>query len=211
MTCEVRRRLKAGIAALAAGFALVASPASAVAQDSGGTSADGTTTPTTEPAPTTSPEDACSSGGGGVGDTSTCPTGKAKLLSTGQAVAPTDAPWRVRRAIRYANMIVDLPYRLGGGHRLPWRLDTAYDCSGTVSWALHGARKLRAPLPSGSFSGWGAPGLGRWITVFYNGGHAYAVIAGLRLDTSMVPGNGPGWSRHMRSSVGYKSRHPSGF
>src|SRR5207247_8349491 len=68
------------------------------------------------------------------------------------------------------------------------RLDTAYDCSGTVSWALHGARLLRGPVPSGSFQRWGEPGLGRWITVYFNGGHAYATIAGLRLDTSMVPG-----------------------
>ena len=120
---------------------------------------------------------------------------------------PADAPRSVRRAIRFANQIVDKPYRLGGGHRLPWRLDSAYDCSGTVSWALHGARLLRSPLPSGSFRRWGDPGLGRWISVYYNGGHAYMTIAGLRLDTSMVPGSGPGWSTKMRSSAGYAVRH----
>jgi cell wall-associated NlpC family hydrolase len=205
--------LKARAVALGVGFAMAAWPAGALAQGGGGVSAPDESSPPPPPPESTTPAppEACTSGGGGVGDSSTCPTGKAKLLSTGQAIAPADAPGRVRRAIRYANMIVDKPYRLGGGHRLPWTLDSAYDCSGTVSWALHGGRMLRSPLPSGSFSGWGAPGLGRWITVFYNGGHAYAVIAGLRLDTSMVAGDGPGWSRHMRSSAGYRSRHPSRF
>jgi cell wall-associated NlpC family hydrolase len=200
------RKLKAGIAGLAVGFALAA-PTGAFAQDTGGTGETGTT----EPAPTTEPTSGCTVGGGGVGTASSCPTGKAKLLSTGIAVPPADAPYRIKRAIRWANRIVDKPYRLGGGHRLPWRLDSAYDCSGTVSWALHGGRFLSSPLPSGSFSGWGARGAGRWFTVYYNGGHAYAVIAGLRLDTSMVPGSGPGWSKKMRSSAGYRSRHPYRF
>ena len=200
------RNLKAGIAALAVGFALTA-PSGALAQDTGGTGETGTT----EPAPTTEPTSGCTIGGGGVGTASSCPTGKAKLLNTGLAVPPADAPGRVRRAIRWANMIVDKPYRLGGGHRLPWRLDSAYDCSGTVSWALHGGRMLSSPLPSGSFSSWGARGPGRWITVYYNGGQAYMTIAGLRLDTSMVPGDGPGWSRHLRSNAGYRVRHPSRF
>lgn len=203
-------KLKAGAAAIGVGFALLA-PATAGAQTSGGTTESGTT----EPAPTTTappPEETCTIGGGGVGTTSSCgPTGKAKLLRTGIAIAPSDAPGRVKRAIRYANMIVDKPYRLGGGHRLPWKLDRAYDCSGTVSWALHGGRMIDSPLPSGSFRSWGDPGAGRWISVYYNGGHAYAVIAGLRLDTSMVPGNGPGWSRKMRSSAGYKVRHATNF
>lgn len=182
-------KLKAGVVAVGASFALLAPSASA--QETG----------------TTAPASGCTIGGGGVGTSDSCPTGKAKLLSSGLAVPPADAPNRVKRAIRFANKIVDLPYRLGGGHRLPWKLDSAYDCSGTVSWALRGARMIDAPLPSGDFRRWADPGRGRWITVYYNGGHAYAVIAGLRLDTSMVPGSGPGWSRKMRSSAGYRTRH----
>jgi cell wall-associated NlpC family hydrolase len=183
-------------------------PANALA-DSGGISTDptapppsGTTTPTTGYCP-----------GGGVGSTTSCgPTGTATLLSTGLAVAPADAPRAVRRAIRYANMIVvGKPYRLGGGHRLPWVLDSAYDCSGTVSWALHGARLLRSPVPSGGFARWGAPGPGRWISVYYNGGHAFMTIAGLRLDTSMTAGIGPGWSTKMVSTAGYEVRHAPGL
>jgi hypothetical protein len=208
LTCK-DNRLKAGAAAVGVSFALIGWPAGALADGGGGVSAG----QSTAPSPTAAPlEPACSIGGGGVGSVSSCgPTGKARLLPTGLAIAPADAPGAVKRAIRYANEIVDLPYRLGGGHRLPWRLDTAYDCSGTVSWALHGARLLRGPVPSGSFQRWGEPGLGRWITVYFNGGHAYATIAGLRLDTSMVPGNGPGWSTRLRSGAGYASRHAPGL
>jgi cell wall-associated NlpC family hydrolase len=193
-------------------LALIGLPAAALA-DGGGVSAPSYPVTTTTPPTTTTPTDpACSIGGGGMGSAASCgPTGKARLLSTGQAIAPADAPAAVRRAIRFANQIVYLPYRLGGGHRLPWTLDSAYDCSGTVSWALHGARLLGAPVPSGSFSRWGVYGPGRWISVYYNGGHAYTVIAGLRLDTSMVPGNGPGWSTKMRSSAGYSVRHAPGL
>ncbi len=124
----------------------------------------------------------------------TTPGAKAKLVD-GVAVAPASAPRRVKRAIAAANRIIDKPYCYGGGHG-QWE-SRCYDCSGTVSYALgkRGARVLDAPLPSGSFAGWEKGGRGRWITVYANGGHAYVVIAGLRLDTSMTPGNGPGWSK----------------
>jgi cell wall-associated NlpC family hydrolase len=202
-------RLKAGLAAVAIGTALIGWPASALADG-------GVAPPGSSPAPpttTTPPEATCSVGGGGVGSASSCgPTGRATLLPTGIAVAPADAPRAVKRAIRYANMIVvGKPYRLGGGHRLPWRLDSGYDCSGTVSWALHGGRLLKAPVPSGNLERWGVYGPGRWITVYAHGGHAYAVIAGLRLDTSMTPGIGPGWSTKMRSGAGYTVRHAPGL
>jgi cell wall-associated NlpC family hydrolase len=205
-------------ARLAAGLlvAACALPASAAAETGGATPVATSPTPspttTTTTTPTT-PTTGCTTGVGGVGSASQdCgPTGKARLLATGQAVAPVDAPAAVKRAIRYGNMIVDLPYRLGGGHRLPWRLDAGYDCSGTVSWALHGAGLLRAPLPSGSFMNWGLSGKGRWITIYAHGGHMRAVIAGLRLDTSQVPGSGPGWSRTMLSAAGYRVRHPKNY
>jgi hypothetical protein len=205
-------RLKVGLAAIGVGLALIASPAGALA-DGGGGVAPPSEPASTLPPPTTPTEPACSIGGGGMGSTSSCgPTGKATLLSSGLAVAPADAPTAVNKAIASANQIViGKPYRLGGGHRLPWTLDSAYDCSGSVSWALHGARLLRSPVPSGSFSRWGVYGPGRWISVYYNSGHAYAVIAGLRLDTSMTAGVGPGWSTKMRSSAGYSVRHAPGL
>jgi hypothetical protein len=146
--------------------------------------------------------------GGSSGGTSTPgagPTGEAKLVD-GQAIAPTDAPSRVVNAIEAANKIVKgKDYCLGGGHG-KWK-SRCYDCSGTVSYALHGARILDSPMPSGSFTKWGDKGKGKWITVYANSGHMYAVIAGLRLDTSMTDGKGPGWSDEMRSKRGYKVRH----
>ena len=210
MPCKFNR-VRAAFFVIAMGLALVAWPAGALgAKAKGGIAAPSQST--VAPPVTTPPESVCTIGGGGVGSSSSCaPTGKATLLPTGLAVAPADAPKPVKKAIRWANKIVGLPYRLGGGHRLPWRMDSAYDCSGTISWALRGARLLRAPLPSGRFSRWGAPGVGRWISVYYHGGHMFAVIAGLRLDTSQVAGNGPGWSTRMVSTAGYKSRYAPGL
>ena len=89
--------------------------------------------------------------------------------------------------IAAANQIVEKPYIYGGGHQ-PYRrgqLDRGYDCSGSVSHALHGGGFLRSPLPSGALMSWGPSGPGTWITVYAHGGHAYLVVAGFRFDTSM--------------------------
>ena len=153
-------------------------------------------------------------GMGGTGDTpptegQTTPGARAKLKN-GFAVPPASAPRKVVRAIEAANQIVkNKPYCMGGGHAR--RRDQCYDCSGSVSYALTGAGLLDYAMPSGSFMRWEEPGKGRWITTYANGGHIYAVIAGLRLDTSMTDGDGPGWSTEMRSSRGYVARHPAGF
>ena len=162
------------------------------------------------------PAQAGAAGSGGIGDgtggyTNTTPGSKAKLKD-GYAVPPANAPRKVVRAIEAANRIVKgKPYCLGGGHKR-WE-SRCYDCSGTVSYALgkKGARVLDAPMPSGSFMNWEKRGRGKWITVYANGGHMYAVIAGLRLDTSMTDGDGPGWSRTQRHQAGYKIRHPKGL
>ena len=140
---------------------------------------------------------------------------KAKLLRNGKAAAPAQAPAEVQRAVWAANRIVGKPYRYGGGHAR-WK-DTGYDCSGTVSFALRGGSKrwLKAPLDSGSFMGWSAKGPGSWITVYTNPGHAYVVIAGLRLDTSAAGDpsgrKGPRWRPTLRETRGYVARHPAGF
>lgn len=150
--------------------------------------------------------------GGNAGPPSgtTTPGTKAKLVD-GYAIPPANAPKKVVRAIEAANRIVDKPYCLGGGHQR-WE-SRCYDCSGTVSYALgkRGAKVLKAPMPSGSFMNWEERGVGDWITVYANGGHMYVVIAGLRLDTSQTPGNGPGWSKVKLKQSGYKVRHPGGF
>jgi hypothetical protein len=132
------------------------------------------------------------------------PTGKAKLQD-GLAIPPSDAPNRIVNAIEAANEIAKgKDYCMGGGHGR-WK-SRCYDCSGAVSYALHGGRMLDSPLPSGALGKWGNRGKGEWLTVYANGGHAYAVIAGLRWDTSMTNGKGPGWSKEMRSGGGYKKR-----
>jgi hypothetical protein len=135
------------------------------------------------------------------------PTGHAKLQD-GRAIAPSDAPRRVVRVIRAANEIArGHGYCYGGGHKA----EGCYDCSGAVSYALLGGDFIDSPLNSTGFMSWGRRGKGRWITVYANSGHAYAVIAGLRFDTSMTPGAGPGWSEEMRSSAGYRARHKGRF
>ena len=102
----------------------------------------------------------------------------------GLAIAPADAPVEVQNAIAAANRIRKKPYIYGGGHRAS--TTKGYDCSGAVSYVLNAAGVLSSPLPSGPLMNWGLPGKGTWISVYANGGHAYAVIAGLRWDTSAV-------------------------
>jgi cell wall-associated NlpC family hydrolase len=142
--------------------------------------------------------------------TEVAPGSKATISSDGlHAVVPADAPQEVRDTITAANRIVGRPYKYGGGHA-KWE-DTGYDCSGTVSYALHGAGLLNRAMSSGEFGSWGVPGEGSWMTVYYNGGHAYAVIAGLRLDTSGSGGSGPRWHADMRSSAAYSATHWRGL
>jgi hypothetical protein len=140
----------------------------------------------------------------------TAPTERAVLGEDGQAIAPASAPPEVHEAIAAANRIAGKPYRYGGGHR---RFeDSGYDCSGAMSYALHGAGLLKRPLTSGDFMRWGDRGKGAWITVYAHGGHGYLVIAGLRFDTGWNnSGRGPRWSEKMRPDDGYTVRHPPGL
>ena len=137
----------------------------------------------------------------------------ATIGADGQALAPAGAPARVVKALEAANRIVGKPYRYGGGHAKVE--DTGYDCSGTISYALIGAKLLKSPLDSGSFMRWGKAGRGDWITVYTNPGHAFVVIAGLRLDTSAAGdpsgAKGPRWRPALRSTRGFRARHPARF
>jgi hypothetical protein len=154
------------------------------------------------------PASTASAGGsiGPNGSSETVPGGKAKLRH-GRAIAPADAPRAVQRVIAAANKIRNKPYKWGGGHGR-WN-DRGYDCSGAVSYALHGGGLLRSPLDSRGLARYGKKRKGRWITVYGASSHAYMVVAGLRFDTSLVPGNGPGWSKSKRStSEHYRARHP---
>jgi hypothetical protein len=134
----------------------------------------------------------------------------AKLSPDGRtAVAPAAAPEVVEQAIYSANQIIRKPYIYGGGHA-GFR-SRGYDCSGAVSYVLHGGEMLADPMDSSQLMRWGERGKGAWITVYTNAGHAYAVIAGLRFDTSGPGERGPRWRPATRSSTGFKARHPEGL
>jgi cell wall-associated NlpC family hydrolase len=136
--------------------------------------------------------------------------GSTAILLSGIALAPPNAPPEVQGAINNANTIVGRPYIWGGGHQ-SW-YSTGYDCSGAVSFALFGGGLIPRPLTSGDLMRWGAPGPGKWITVYANAGHTYVEIAGLRYDTSGTEsGTGPRWHIASRSGEGFAVRHPPGF
>jgi peptidoglycan hydrolase CwlO-like protein len=139
------------------------------------------------------------------------PAGHATLDSDGDAIPPANAPLAVRAAISAANEINDFPYVWGGGHGSFEA--SGYDCSGAVSYMLHGGGFLSSPLDSTGFMVWGESGGGNWITVFANSGHAWAYVAGLRWDTGGPGGgNGPRWSTVMRDDASsFVARHPAGY
>jgi cell wall-associated NlpC family hydrolase len=130
----------------------------------------------------------------------------------GLAAAPMSAPPAVQQIIWAGNQIIGLPYSYGGGHQS--FNARGYDCSGTVSFALHGGGLLTTPEDSSEFMGYGSAGIGRWVTIFSNSGHAYMTVAGLRLDTSAAsdPSNqqGPRWRPLRADNGGYTVRHPLG-
>lgn len=180
------KRVAAGAIAAAATAAALAAPAQA---GSGGVTS--------------------SAGSASDAGTRTVSGGKAKLVH-GKAIPPRGAPKRVVEVIEAANEIRHKPYVYGGGHSR-WR-DRGYDCSGAVSYALHGGHLLAQPRDSSGLAQWGRGGRGRWITVYGAPSHAYMVVAGLRFDTSMTPGDGPGWSERLRSTPErYKVRHRTRF
>jgi hypothetical protein len=115
----------------------------------------------------------------------------------------------LRRAIAAGNRIAYKPYIYGGGHG-SFRA-AGYDCSGSVSYVLHGMGRLGAPLDSGELMHYGKPGRGRFVTVYANSGHAFMVVNGRRYDTSGRSASGSRWGPGMRSTAGYVARHPPGL
>ena len=136
------------------------------------------------------------------------PGQEAQLITESEASAPASAPQAVKDVIAAANSIADTPYIWGGGHGS--FESSGYDCSGSVSYALHGGGLLESPLDSTGLETWGEPGPGRWITVYANSGHAWMVVAGISFDTS--GGAGPRWHDPWASSPeGFIARHPAGL
>ncbi len=223
--------------ALAGASSAGASTGGGAGMSGGGSSASGTTnvdTPAPAPAPSTAtqapsvcsstPAATATSGGAGVGGVAgpnplSCPhptvAGATGRIIHGVAYAPADAPIAVQQAIWAGDRIRLKPYRVGGGHG-KWN-DSAYDCSGSVSYVLHAAGLLKISEDSGQMMSWGVHGNGQWITVYTNPGHAFVEIAGIRLDTSAegdphpAPGTGPRWRPVMSGTSGFTARHPTGL
>ena len=190
-------RVWRSLAAAAAACALLIVAAPAAAQTGGAQPPSGEPTTSTSPSPYR-----------------TVKGKRAKLTKKGFAIPPRAAPLAVQNAIMAANYIRKRPYKWGGGHASfhSW----GYDCSGAVSYLLYGGGLLDAPMPSGPFMSWAEPGRGKWITTFANKGHMYAVVAGLRWDTSSAGDRkfrkkGPRWRKKKRKPKGYKARHYPGY
>ncbi|HEY3186391.1 MAG TPA: hypothetical protein VGJ70_02880 [Solirubrobacteraceae bacterium] len=136
-------------------------------------------------------------------------------LSGGVAAAPPDAPERLQRIVGAANQVARLPYVYGGGHGRGgaeglW-VDSAYDCSGSVSFALANAGYLDSPLDSTGLARFGKPGRGKWVTIYANAGHAFMVVGGARFDTVGLRQSGSRWQPAYRSISGFTARHPPGL
>ena len=140
----------------------------------------------------------------------TVPGSKAEIVR-GKCAAPAAAPLAVKKAIWATNYLIGKPYVWGGGHSTFY--DRGYDCSGSVSFLLHHAGVLAQPLASQELQNYGEPGPGRWITIYARSGHTFAVVCGVRLDTTGGRGRdeGPGWRPNTRGPRGFVARHPPGM
>jgi peptidoglycan hydrolase-like protein with peptidoglycan-binding domain len=147
--------------------------------------------------------------GAGTQPTQLAPGDIAQIGPDGLAIAPASAPDPVKAIIAAGNQIASKPYKYGGGHG-KWN-DSGYDCSGSVSYALHGAGLLDEALASGDMETWGDAGPGQWVTIYAKSSHAYMVVAGIRFDTSGRTKANTRWQADMRSSDGYVARHPAGL
>jgi hypothetical protein len=160
---------------------------------------------------------ACSSGSAtGVPLT---PGQRARLLPDGLAAAPAGAPTAVKGMIAAGNQIVGKPYMVGGGHGIPLsQVAPSYDCSSSVEHLLYGGGLVPVSFdaPSGTLESFGAPGVGRWVTLYANPDHVFMYVAGLRWDTHNAAGSGDGstgigWHPLIRSAAGFVARHPVGL
>jgi len=143
----------------------------------------------------------------------------ATINSDGTATAPSGAPEIVQEVIAAANTIIDKPYIYGGGHA-SWNA-SGYDCSGSVSYALHGGNLLSSPEDSTGLESYGSPGPGKWITIYADSAHTWIVVAGIAFDTAdyggpnIPSGTGPRWRSNPTGNLAdggdYVVRHPSGL
>jgi cell wall-associated NlpC family hydrolase len=128
---------------------------------------------------------------------------------SGYARAPANAPPAIQQVIAAGNQIARAPYLWGGGHG-EWQ-DKGYDCSGSVSYALAAGGMLGYTLTSGQLMDWGAPGPGKWLTIYANKGHVFMYVAGLRFDTSGAGDHASRWQLAPRTAAGFVARHYPGL
>jgi hypothetical protein len=158
-------------------------------------------------------------GTGGVGGVPVTSGPRARLLADGQAAAPAAAPAAVKGIIAAGNEIVGKPYVYGGGHGIPLsEIAPSYDCSSSVEHLLWGGGLLAATYDAASstLESWGAPGPGRWVTIYASADHVFMYVAGLRWDTHNAAGPGDGstgigWHPLVREDEGFVVRHPVGL
>ncbi len=151
--------------------------------------------------------------------TNSGPVGKTTINSNGTATAPAGAPVIVQKVVAAANQIIDKPYIYAGGHA-SWNAP-GYDCSGSVSYALHGGGLLSSPEDSTGLESYGSPGPGKWITIYADSAHTFIVVAGRAFDTAdfggpnIPAGTGPRWRSNPTGNLAdggdYIVRHPAGL
>ena len=151
--------------------------------------------------------------------TADVPTGMATINPDGTATAPTSAPAAVQSMVSAANSILNTSYCVGGGHG-QWQ-SSCYDCSGSVSYVLHGAGLLSSSEDSTGLESYGSPGPGHWVTIYSDPSHAFIVIAGIAFDTAdyggpnIPAGTGPRWRSNPLGNLAdgghYVVRHPPGL
>jgi hypothetical protein len=136
--------------------------------------------------------------------------GGRSIGGSGALAIPAAAPEVVQRVIAGANEIANFPYVFGGGHVS--FVDNAYDCSGSLSYALAAGGLLNAPLTSGELESWGVPGPGRYITVYAAAGHTYMYVNGIMYNTSGRSGTyASRWQIGAVDNSGYVARHWPGL
>jgi cell wall-associated NlpC family hydrolase len=202
----------------AAEAAAASGPAGADARADDGDAAERPTRGSRDTLPSGAPSDAevqaalaealgAESGGKGL-------VSRATLERDGTATIPPDAPARVAAIIQAGNEVARKPYVYGGGHgrfaNSVWS-DTAYDCSGSISFTLAAAGMIDRPMTSGELADWGEPGPGKWVTIYANAEHTFMYVAGLRFDTSGRQITGSRWQTATRNLGGFRVVHPKGL
>lgn len=131
----------------------------------------------------------------------------AKILTNGNAAAPTEIPGKdgkiVKAIIAAGNEIDSKPYleKHYGPLNEIW---PTYDCSGSTSYVLYkaGLHSVNAQV-SGELESWGEPGPGKYLTIYANSKHVFVSVAGIAFNTAWYlsptdihpnpPASGPRW------------------